>query len=126
MQKKPFSLSHTRDKTSFPFLYQAQKPTISLTSILQLSTAAENMVKKPGRSVSRATSCGACEKNPQTAAILCLCFLRFEIIDSRYSMLLALTCLTEISSETKQACARIVVHTIHARTTNETASKRNF
>ena len=86
------------------------------------------MVKKPGRSVSRATSCGACEKNPQTAAILCLCFLRFEIIDydSRYSMLLALTCLTEISSETKQACARIVVHTIHARTTNETASKRNF
>ena len=86
------------------------------------------MVKKPGRSVSRATSCGACEKNPQTAAILCLCFLRFEIVDydSRYSMLLALTCLTEISSETKQACARIVVHTIHARTTNENASKRNF
>ena len=41
-------------------------------------------------------------------------------------MLLALTCLTEISSETQQACARIVVHTIHARTTNETASKRNF
>lgn len=50
-------------------------------------------------------------------------FLQFEVIDydSRYSMLLVLTCLTEISSETKQACARIVVHTIHTGTTNETA-----
>ena len=50
-------------------------------------------------------------------------FLQFEVIDydSRYSMLLVLTCLTEISGETKQACARIVVHTIHTRTTNETA-----
>lgn len=42
-------------------------------------------------------------------------FLQFEVIDydSRYSMLFVLTCLT--------ACARIVVHTIHTRTTNETA-----
>ena len=41
MQKIPFSLSHTRDKTSFPFLYQAQKPTMFLILFtnMRLSTS---------------------------------------------------------------------------------------
>ena len=41
MQKKPFALSHTRDKTSFLFLYQAPKPTIFLILFtnMRLSTS---------------------------------------------------------------------------------------
>ena len=62
--------SATSQENSRMIVYFSHVKTIDeIASMVQLSTAAENMVKKQRRSVSRATSCRACEKNPQTAAI---------------------------------------------------------
>lgn len=61
--------SATSQENSRMIVYFIYVTIDEIASIVQLSTAAKNMVKKQGRSVSRATSCRACEKNPQIAAI---------------------------------------------------------